>query len=168
MSTKIREDWKRWYVEEKKRMWEKAKLEELSKRKETRQLYLKTGQPKKGFQPRTSFCKNKNEDFIGDNEGVLKRWAEYFREPNGKEQLIEEDEDEYFGPDPEIKEPSLLEIEETIKELENNKAPGEDNITAELLKCGAHLWRMTPELITEIWRTEIMPGMVSSCDLPNI
>jgi hypothetical protein len=39
-----------------KRMWEMAKLEEvekLSKRKETRQLYLKTGQLKKGFQPST-------------------------------------------------------------------------------------------------------------------
>jgi hypothetical protein len=78
--------------------------------------------------------------------------------PSGKEQHIDEDEDEYFGPDPEIKEPSLFEVEETIKELRNNKAPGEDNITAELLKCGgAHLWIMTYELITEIWRTEIMP-----------
>jgi hypothetical protein len=64
---------------------------------------------------------------------------------------------ENFGPDPEIKEPSLFEVQETIKELKNNKAPGEDNITAELLKCGgAHLWRKTHELITEIWRTEIM------------
>jgi hypothetical protein len=71
--------------------------------------------------------------------------------PNGKEQHI--DENEYFGPDPEIKEPSLFEVEETIKEL-NNKTPGEDNITAELLTCGgAHLWRMTHEIITEIWRT---------------
>jgi hypothetical protein len=55
-------------------------IEELPKRKETQQFYLKTGQLKKGFQPRTSFCKNKNGDLIGDNEGVLKRWAEYFRE----------------------------------------------------------------------------------------
>jgi hypothetical protein len=62
----------------KKRMWERAKLEEideLSKRKETRQLCLKTGQLKKGFQPRTSFCKNKNGDLIRDNKGVLKRWS---------------------------------------------------------------------------------------------
>jgi hypothetical protein len=45
-----------------------------------------------------------------------------------------------------------------VKGLNNNKAPGEDNITAELLKCGgAHVWRMTYELITEVWRTEIMP-----------
>jgi hypothetical protein len=45
-----------------------------------------------------------------------------------------------------------------VKGLNNNKAPGEDNITAELLKCGgAHLRRMTYELITEVWRTEIMP-----------
>jgi hypothetical protein len=62
----------------KKRMWERAKLEEideLSKRKETRQLCLKTGQLKKRFQPRTSFCKNKNGDLIHDNKGVLKRWS---------------------------------------------------------------------------------------------
>jgi hypothetical protein len=35
--------------------------------------------------------------------------------PNGKGQHIDEDEDEYFGPDPEIKEPSLFEVEETFK-----------------------------------------------------
>jgi hypothetical protein len=54
--------------------------EELLKGKETLQLYLKTGQLKKEFQPRTLFCKNKNADLTGDNEGTLKRWAEYFRE----------------------------------------------------------------------------------------
>jgi hypothetical protein len=76
--------------------------------------------------------------------------------PNEKEQHT--DEDEYFGPIPEIKEQSLFKVEETIKGLKNNKAPGEENTTAELLKCGgALLWRMTHELITEIWRTEIMP-----------
>jgi hypothetical protein len=63
-------------------MWERAKLEEieeLSKRKET-QLYLKTGQLKRGFQQRTSFYKNKNGDLIGDSGGVLKIRAEYFSE----------------------------------------------------------------------------------------
>ena len=47
---------------ESKRKWEQEKLEEiedLAKRQEIRQLYQKTGQLKKGFQPRTSMCKNK-------------------------------------------------------------------------------------------------------------
>ena len=50
---------------ESKRKWEQEKLEEiedLAQRHEIRQLYQKTGQLKKGFQPRTSMCKNKNEN----------------------------------------------------------------------------------------------------------
>jgi hypothetical protein len=35
---------------------------------------------KKGYQPRTIFCKDKGGDLIGDREGIVKRWAEYFEE----------------------------------------------------------------------------------------
>ena len=53
---------------ESKRKWEQEKLEEiedLAKRQETRLLYKKTGQLKKGFEPRTSMCKNKKGELLG-------------------------------------------------------------------------------------------------------
>ena len=58
---------------ESKRKWEHEKLEEtedLAKRQEIRQLYQKTGQLKKGFQPRTSMCKNKKEELLGGEEEI--------------------------------------------------------------------------------------------------
>jgi hypothetical protein len=59
----------------KKRMFEKANLENiegLSQKKEIRELYMKTGLMKKGYHPRTTFCKDEGGDLIGDREGILK------------------------------------------------------------------------------------------------
>jgi hypothetical protein len=43
--------------------------------------------------------------------------------------------------------------------LGNNKAPGEDAITGELIKYGGeHLYRIIYNLIKQIWETEKMPG----------
>jgi len=46
------------------------KLEEidLAKRQEIRQFYQKTGELKKGFEPRTSMCKNKKGELLGEEE----------------------------------------------------------------------------------------------------
>jgi len=53
---------------ESKRKWEQEKLDEfedLEKRQEIRLFYQKTGQLKKGFEPRTSMCKNKKGELLG-------------------------------------------------------------------------------------------------------
>ena len=127
---------------ESKRKWEQEKLEEiedLAKRQEIRQLYKKTGQLKKGFQPRTSMCKNKKGELLGGEEEFRKRWIEHFKEllnteSNGKEQVdqnIEASAQEQC-----IEEPNSQEVREVIKELRNNEAPGGDNICVELVKYG--------------------------------
>jgi hypothetical protein len=57
----------------KKQMFKKANLEnieELAQKKEIRQLYMKTGLMKKGYQPRTTIYKDKGGDLIGDREGL--------------------------------------------------------------------------------------------------
>ncbi|KAL0271345.1 UNVERIFIED_CONTAM: hypothetical protein PYX00_008462 [Menopon gallinae] len=58
----------------------------------------------------------------------------------------------------EMTEPSIEEIRSTIKQLKNNKAPGENAIVAELLKAGGlSLETEIHRLITTIWKTEKIP-----------
>ena len=77
---------------ESKRKWEQEKLEEIEDLAETRNkaVVSKNGTVK-GFQPRTSMCKNKKEELLGGEEEIQKRWMEHFKEllnteSNGKEQ----------------------------------------------------------------------------------
>jgi len=54
--------------------------------------------------------------------------------------------------------PTLQETLGVIRNLKNNRAPGEDLITSELIKCGRRkLWNRIHQLITTIWETEQMP-----------
>jgi len=160
---------------ERKRKWEQEKLEEiedLAQRQEIRQLYQKTGQLKKGFQLRTSMCKNKKGELLGGEEEIQKRWMEHFKEvsnteSNGKEQVdqnIEASAQELC-----IEEPKTQEVREAIKEFRNNKAPDGDNICVELVKYGGDkLIQLIYELIKDVWRQEVMPRewtMMISCPI---
>ena len=74
---------------------------------------------------------------MGGEEEIWRRWMEHFKEllntgSNGKEQVdqnIEASAQEQC-----IEEPNTHEVREVIKEFRNNKAPGGDNICAELVK----------------------------------
>jgi sorting nexin-29 len=66
---------------------------------------------------------------------------------------------EYYGPQKYVENPKLSMIYNAIKRLKKNRAPGEDRITAELLKYGGrNLWRRIYNLITIIWENEEMPA----------
>jgi hypothetical protein len=77
-------------------------------------------------------CRNKQGIMVGDKNEVLEVWADYFMEllnPQINVPILEENN--YFGPECTIEVPTLQEILGIIMNLKNNRAPGEDSITAE-------------------------------------
>ena len=98
---------------------------------------------------------------MGGEEEILRRWMEHFKElldteSNGKEQVNQNTE--ASAQEQCIEEPNTQEVREVIKELRNNKAPGGDNICAEMVKYGGDkLIQLIYKLIKDVWRQEVMP-----------
>jgi hypothetical protein len=95
---------------------------------------------------------------IGGDEEVLRRWAEYFENLLNVEGGEEIEKPVYVTVEPEVAGPTLEEVQEGVKQERNGRAPGEDQLTAELLKCGGpDLIRYLYRLINKIWEREEMP-----------
>ena len=107
---------------------------------------------------------DKDGDLISGREAVKLRWTEHFREVlNGAEPenpITEEEECKFNNEIEEITtdEPTLGEVREAIKRLQNGKAPGIDTITAELLKADIEFSaKKVHQLLGKIWKHEQIP-----------
>jgi hypothetical protein len=114
---------------------------------------------KKSFQSRTTFCRNTNGDLIGGEQQVLDRWTEYFEDiVSNKIMQSTNNETVCFGPELHIPEPTTTEVYDTVRKMKDNRAPGEDAITAELIKKGRkRLWKNIHQLIVSFWNKEEIP-----------
>jgi len=146
-------------------------IEQLSKQNERRKFYKAVDKAKRGFQPRIIHCKTKTGKVICEESKVLEGWEEHFKELLNKE--VEDERMEWDETDMEsvrkgkkgkrrkeeeeanIDPPTRWEVEYHIKKTKNNKAPGEANIVAELIKHGGEaLVDAMHKLIRTIWETE--------------
>ena len=129
-------------------------------RADTRKYYQIVKQFRKGFQPRLKACKDNSGKLTEGDDKILEHWAGYFKTQFEKEYSEEEESDEevYLTAEPLVKEPSQEEMEKAICILKINRAPGEDDITAELIKNACQeLKTRLYALICKIWRDEKMP-----------
>lgn len=153
-------------LRKKKRMYINSLIDKAEQERTTnnaREFYRKIRFFKKGFTPNPFGVKNKEGVVVTENLQVLQRWSEYFCEllnVEGQNNTMgEENEDTYYHVQPKIETPTREEVKEAIKTLKNNKAPGKDEISAELLKKGGDvvidkMW----ELIQKVWDKEEMPN----------
>ncbi|KAJ4437402.1 hypothetical protein ANN_17546 [Periplaneta americana] len=92
--------------------------------------------------------KDENGELIGNKDDIIKRWAELFQE------VLQEKE---------VEPPDELDVQIAIEKQKNNRAPGEDSLTAELFKHeGRCLTKEIHALITFIWENERMPEVWNS------
>ena len=136
------------------------KLEELGQHHQIRQFYRDINTLRKDFKPRLTICKSKNGDIITEKDGILNRWNEHFHElldsrEKETEPPIMQDHNDTNEEDPP---PTTEEVEMAVQKLKKHKAPGIDNIPAELFKYGgSELVKQLHTIIKDIWLKEKMP-----------
>jgi sorting nexin-29 len=128
---------------------------------ESRKFYKAINAAKKSFHARVSVVKRKDGSLVCDKNGVLERWKQHFNEllnPEAEGSIsrqrytYETDDGKEFDP------PSFEEVAQAISSLKNNKAPGMDNLPAELFKTGSEeLFKAMHALIVRVWTEERLP-----------
>ena len=90
---------------------------------------------------------------------VVERWKQYFEELLNRQEPIEPlAAVDYLTAEEYVPEPSMEEVNQAIKSLKNNKAPGEDGINAELFNYGGEVLRTKLlHLLKLIWKQEKKP-----------
>ena len=115
--------------------------EQLKRQNERRTFYKIMDNIRKGYHPRQEACRDKEGNVLFDKEEIMNRWAEHFKDTLSKEypscndhgKLDLEINIEGSDEDENSEMPTYEEIEESIKRLKNGRAPGEDNITPEMI-----------------------------------
>ena len=143
-----------------KRKWFQEKAEEAEqahKKGNSRQvLTCKTDQCAEKYTTRNwNQVDDRRNDY--DLDKILDRWYEHGKQLYSKDRLNVRGttNDKPNEQEPEV---VLSEIRQAVKRLKNNKAPGLDNIPAELLKAGGETTRMSLKAnIDQIWETGEWP-----------
>jgi len=106
---------------------------------------------------------NKFGKLLNNSMDKLDRWREYFSELLNVKSVIDPQIMEYISSpslstteqERQEKPPTLEEISQALKQMKNGKAPGNDDISADLLKAGGlPVLRRLHEIFVDIWLNE--------------
>ena len=116
------------------------KLEENSKNKNIREMYKGINELKKGYQPHAYVIKKHDDTIVADTTGILSRWERFYSNLLNFNQSTSHEGSEVYTVEPDIREPSLIEVELAIEKLKKHKATGVDHILgmAKLLDSLSH------------------------------
>ena len=139
-------------------------MEELGQQQQTRKFYRDVNKLRKDFKPRLTICKSKSGEILTEKKDILNRWKDHYNELLNSTEQEEEEEKEPIkmqdckGTKEEDFTPTREEVEMAVQKLKKHKAPGTDNIPAELFKYGGdELLTHLHSIIREIWLKEKMP-----------
>lgn len=149
-------------IRQQKRQHDKLKLEEIESdfiRNNTRNFYRTFRENMKGYQAPNLCFKRADGTLETNTKNNCNMLAEYFRNLLNTDPPTNTLHTDTPECNPDSEPPSRQEIEESIKSLKNNKAPGEDGIIAELWKLNdPQITEMLHGIITDIWTTETIPN----------
>jgi hypothetical protein len=117
-----------------KRDYMKAKfknLEENSKDKNIREMYKGIIEFKKGYQPCAYVIKKYDGITVADTTSTLSRWKRFFSNLLNVNQSTSRGGSEVYTAEPDIPEPSLIEVQLAKGKLKRHKATGVYSISSE-------------------------------------
>lgn len=133
-------------------------LESLNHNGNIREFYRNIKVHRKGFQTRTNKIRDNNGQLLGDTDGIIRRWKDYFQNLLNKPPIPQTRQNTYQRVEPLIEAPTYEEVVEAVNRLKARKSPGEDNIPAELIQAaGPELWHRTHQIAVKVWEEEKLP-----------
>lgn len=143
-----------------------TEIEHHADKYQTADLFRKVKQITHKVKPSSWVIDDKNGNPIHEVAKVAERWKEYCEELYQDQSSKSTSSNKIIGDE----EPSILrsEVEDAIRKLKRNKAPGPDRITAEVLKgLGSNGITCLHNICNRIWHTGLWPSdWVHSAILP--
>ena len=137
-----------------------AEAQSAAERGDTRTVYKITKTLTGGFTSKTTVVKDKDGKVLTKEQDQLDRWEEHFRETLNRPDPDVEAAIEDMGFQMEMTRGNITqqETERAIRQTKGNRAPGEDRVTADMLKADPTTSaKSLKKLCNKVWEEEKVP-----------